>query len=556
MSFAPLFVHGSSSVIRIPLSFFFVLAETTTATLVAKEAKRDLLEFNASDARSKKALQQSLGDITGSQALNFGISKDKNNNHQKANAKTLRCIIMDEVDGMGAGDRSGMAELIQMIKKSKVPIICICNDRQSQKMKSLLPYCLDLRFKRPIKSVLANRALRIAQMEGLQVERNAAEAIAESCGNDVRQVLNCLQMWASKKGGGEGSSEGAAAALTYKGLKEREQSISKDAILRVSLFDAAKTILEGRRNLSGADAKAERDSLFQRSDAFFVDYSFTGLLVQQNYPKIMQGPYGAIKRADDAIAEQDFLERMHEAAASMSDYAVVEHSIRSGDMNWGLLPTCAMMAVKTGYHAGGESGGFLPGFPEFTAWMGKNSSKGKKMRLLQELHYHMNYKISGDSQQLRESYVPVLRERFLRFFTSDAEGSSTEQAIALMDDYGLSRDDVMETLDEFRMGKKDEPSFSDLDSKQKAAFTRQYNQGSHKSQALVAEQGGGSKPKKAAGKPEKDPHDLDAIDEDVVEEEESEGEDEEAELKKLQDKFKKKGRKKAAAGSKKKTKKK
>ena len=34
-----------------------------------------------------------------------------------------RCIIMDEVDGMGAGDRSGMSELIQMIKKSKVPIV-------------------------------------------------------------------------------------------------------------------------------------------------------------------------------------------------------------------------------------------------------------------------------------------------------------------------------------------------------------------------------------------------------------------------------------------------
>ena len=32
---------------------------------------------------------------------------------------------MDEVDGMGAGDRSGMAELIQMIKKSKVPIVSI-----------------------------------------------------------------------------------------------------------------------------------------------------------------------------------------------------------------------------------------------------------------------------------------------------------------------------------------------------------------------------------------------------------------------------------------------
>ncbi len=512
------------------LSFSF-FSETTTATLVAKEAGRDLREFNASDARSKKALQEQLGDLTGSQSL--GFQQDNKAPHKK----TLRCIIMDEVDGMGAGDRSGMAELIQMIKKSKVPIICICNDRQSQKMKSLLPYCMDLRFKRPTKSVMANRAVRIAEMEGLNVERNAAEAIAESCGNDVRQVLNVLQMWAQKKGN-----------LTYQNLKERESSINKDEILRVSLFDAAKTIMEGRKGLSGADPKSQVNSLFRRSDAFFVDYSFTGLLVQQNYPKVMQSQYALIKQADNPSAELTFLNRMHDASASMSDYAVVEHGIRNGDQNWSLLPTCAMMAVKTGYHAGGKTGGNLPGYPEFTAWMGKNSSKNKKQRILSELHHHMNFKISADSQQLRESYVPVFRERFLTYFQgSDRSEAANDAAIQLMDDYGLSRDDVMEKLDEFKMGQS--VSFADLDSKQKAAFTRRWNQGSHRSQALVQEELGLSKPKKGGKKRERDPQDLDAIDEDGVEEEESEEEDEEAELKKIQDKFKKKGRKSSGASA-------
>jgi replication factor C subunit 1 len=40
-------------------------------------------------------------------------------------------IIMDEVDGVGAGDRGGVSALIDVIKTSKVPIICICNDRNS-----------------------------------------------------------------------------------------------------------------------------------------------------------------------------------------------------------------------------------------------------------------------------------------------------------------------------------------------------------------------------------------------------------------------------------------
>ena len=36
---------------------------------------------------------------------------------------------MDEVDGMSSSDRGGNQALIQVIKKSRTPIICICNDR-------------------------------------------------------------------------------------------------------------------------------------------------------------------------------------------------------------------------------------------------------------------------------------------------------------------------------------------------------------------------------------------------------------------------------------------
>ena len=40
---------------------------------------------------------------------------------------------MDEVDGMaGNEDRGGVAELIALIKTSRIPIICICNDRLAE----------------------------------------------------------------------------------------------------------------------------------------------------------------------------------------------------------------------------------------------------------------------------------------------------------------------------------------------------------------------------------------------------------------------------------------
>lgn len=66
-------------------------------------------------------------------------------------------LIMDEVDGMSAGDRGGVADLIASIKISKIPIICICNDRYSQKLKSLVNYCLPLNYRKPTKQQVGFR---------------------------------------------------------------------------------------------------------------------------------------------------------------------------------------------------------------------------------------------------------------------------------------------------------------------------------------------------------------------------------------------------------------
>lgn len=40
-------------------------------------------------------------------------------------------------------------ELIGLIKNTKIPIICMCNDRNHPKIRSLVHYCFDLRFQRP-----------------------------------------------------------------------------------------------------------------------------------------------------------------------------------------------------------------------------------------------------------------------------------------------------------------------------------------------------------------------------------------------------------------------
>lgn len=63
--------------------------------------------------------------------------------------RSKQLVIMDEVDGMSAGDRGGVQELTRLIKKTLIPIVCICNDRESPKVRTLATKCYDLVFARP-----------------------------------------------------------------------------------------------------------------------------------------------------------------------------------------------------------------------------------------------------------------------------------------------------------------------------------------------------------------------------------------------------------------------
>jgi replication factor C subunit 1 len=110
------------------------IGKTTAAHLACRQLSMETVEMNASDTRSKLSLQDHVRDIidnrtlTGfsdffSKVLGRGMfDKVIQENGQAAGKRKYKrqVLIMDEVDGMSSGDRGGMMELIQLIKKSKV----------------------------------------------------------------------------------------------------------------------------------------------------------------------------------------------------------------------------------------------------------------------------------------------------------------------------------------------------------------------------------------------------------------------------------------------------
>ena len=133
---------------------------------------------------------------------------------------------MDEVDGMaGNEDRGGMAELIKLIKASKIPVICMCNDRNHQKIRSLANHCFDLRFQRPRAEQIKAAMMSVCFKEKVKIAPDALNELIVGCNQDVRQVLHHLSMMKARESGEK---------LTAEEAKIEAEKAKKTSIKQVS----------------------------------------------------------------------------------------------------------------------------------------------------------------------------------------------------------------------------------------------------------------------------------------------------------------------------------
>nr|XP_049575706.1 replication factor C subunit 1 isoform X2 [Syngnathus scovelli] len=416
------------------------VGKTTTAALVCEELGFSYVEMNASCTRSKTNLKEVVAESLNNTSID-GFYKGTS---QKVSAKHV--LIMDEVDGMaGNEDRGGMQELIGLIKNSKIPIICMCNDRNHQKIRSLANYCFDLRFQRPRLEQIKAAMMSIAYKEGIKIPPPALNEIILASNQDIRQVIHNLSMWSAKD-----------KVMTYDQCKTDAAAARKD--MKLGPFDVC-------RKVFAIGEETAHMSLIDKSDLFFHDYSLAPLFVQENYLHVRPAAAGGNAKAHLVL--------LSKAADSISDGDLVDRRIRSGQ-NWSLLPTQAIYASVI---PGELMRGYMSHFPSFPSWLGKNSSAGKHSRVIQELATHMSLKTMSSRQAVNLDYLYYLQQALLSPLQKlAAEGAG--QAVQLLDDYQLIREDVDSMMEIASWGGQPDP-YSKLDSKVKAAFTRAYNKEVH-----------------------------------------------------------------------------
>ncbi|XP_009278447.1 PREDICTED: replication factor C subunit 1 [Aptenodytes forsteri] len=416
------------------------VGKTTTASLVCKELGYSYVELNASDTRSKNSLKEVVAESLNNTSIKdfcSGTSSSVSGKH---------VLIMDEVDGMaGNEDRGGIQELIGLIRQTKIPIICMCNDRNHPKIRSLVHYCFDLRFQRPRLEQIKGAMMSIAFKEGLKIPPPAMQEIILAANQDIRQVLHNLNMWCAKD-----------KSLTYDEAKMDGSRAKKD--IKLGPFDVV-------RKVFATGEEASRMSLIDKSDLFFHDYSLAPLFVQENYVHVKPAAAGGNMKKHLVLLSR--------AADSICDGDIVDKQIRS-KQNWNLLPTQAIYASVL---PGELMRGYMSQFPVFPSWLGKFSSTGKHDRIIQELAMHMSLRTQACKRTVNMEYLSYLRDALVQPL-KDFGADGVQKAITFMDSYCLMKEDTENIMEISTWGGKPSP-FSKLDPKVKAAFTRAYNKEAH-----------------------------------------------------------------------------
>jgi replication factor C subunit 1 len=305
---------------------------------------------------------------------------------------------------------------------------------------------MDVRFNRPTVEQVRSRVMTISMREGLKLTLPVVDALIEGCGKDIRQIINMISTMKLDQ-----------SSMNFDQTKAMTKAWEKHVILKP--WDICHKIIGG-----GMFAPSSKATLNDKIELYFNDHEFSFLMVQENYLKsrpAVLGNGGLTPREQKLKA----LELVDMAAESISDGDLVDRMIHGPQQHWSLMPTHAVFSTV-------RPASFIWGQlldTSFTQWLGMNSKYGKLARFTREIHSHMRLKASGDHNEIRQQYLPVLWTQMIQRLGVDGT-DAVEDVIDLMDSYYLTREDL-DSIVELGVGPHREGSVS-IETQVKTKFTR------------------------------------------------------------------------------------
>ena len=102
-------------------------------------------------------------------------------------------LLVSDIDTSG-GDYGFISTLLECIKETHIPIICICDDRYNQNIKPLLPHCIDFKLSKPSYDEIYKLIYQVVTTEKIRISKQSIDKLYQQSNGDIRFILNALQM--------------------------------------------------------------------------------------------------------------------------------------------------------------------------------------------------------------------------------------------------------------------------------------------------------------------------------------------------------------------------
>jgi len=228
------------------------------------------------------------------------IKKIKSSSQMMSLLGKKKIILIDEVDNFT--ERNTIAEITDIIKTSRFPIILTADNAYDKKLATLKNYCEILPMRKLTSFSVVKKLKEICDKEGIVADEKALVIIADNAHGDVRAAINDLQILSANRR--------AVNESDVVGFRERQ----------INIFDAVKIIFksnsleEARRAIQYCDK--DPDALF-----WWIEENITN---EFRDPKQIAAAYDILSKVDmfDAKIREDrdwrMLKYMNDLLASIT----------------------------------------------------------------------------------------------------------------------------------------------------------------------------------------------------------------------------------------------
>jgi len=166
------------------------VGKTSAALALAKDFGWGVIEMNASDQRNGEAIRNIA--LRGALTDTF-TSEGEFLSHREGRRKL---IILDEADNIfGREDHGGVPAIVELMAKTKHPVILIVNDFYglSRKSSAIKQKTLQIKFSKIPSPTIRTLLRKIAADQGIIAPDNVLDIISKNANGDLRAALRDLQ---------------------------------------------------------------------------------------------------------------------------------------------------------------------------------------------------------------------------------------------------------------------------------------------------------------------------------------------------------------------------